>query len=147
MKPSELFGYFEGKWNITRNITSLKPEENMNIKGIAEFSYQPKNILKYYEECEVLFNDTNNSLASSKVYYYEYDSGKDICTKYFEDYRMFYELNMKENLITGVHLCGNDIYNSSYQILSDDKFSISYDVKGPQKKYLIETIYSSVQNG
>jgi len=43
---------------------------------------------------------------------------------------------------SGVHLCGEDRYDSRYEFRADDTFVVAHEVRGPHKRYTIETHYS-----
>jgi len=43
-------------------------------------------------------------------------------------------------------LCECDNYKATYEFLNQDCFTLSYDVRGPQKDYVIETKFTRIQN-
>jgi len=43
---------------------------------------------------------------------------------------------------SGVHICGEDRYDSRYEFRPDGSFVIEHAVRGPRKRYAINTNYS-----
>ena len=71
-----------------------------------------------------------------------YDASRDKITKYFEDGRLFYDLQFveqSESSALGDHLCEADRYKAFYHFISTDNFVLKYDILGPEKDYTIRT--------
>lgn len=50
------------------------------------------------------------------------------------------------NVLHGRHKCGSDVYQATYKINKEDKFSLKYGIVGPQKWYVIETEFTKINN-
>lgn len=154
---SRLFNLITGSWKISRQIHGIGL-----LNGDAIFSLNPNNSeeLFYSEKGIFKFNDAK-SLAATRKYVYRH-SGDDILV-YFDDklqstddYRYFHRLNINSTDLSheehdafelkDVHLCGEDTYNVMYKFNFEkqDEFLIEYNVKGPNKDYLSETIFKKI---
>jgi len=137
----ELFKYFIGSWDINRIVGSVG-----TAQGIAKFILKENNSILFREDVKVNYNHSSKSESAYKEYIYDYNEDNQKLTKKFMDDRLFYELvpDFSKSLAYGDHLCECDFYKATYIFLNEDNFVLSYDVKGPQKDYVIETKFKRI---
>ena len=117
------------------------------FKGRALFAPNEEEGALYYRE-EGELQIPNHIFRSYRNYIYKFKSGKKV-EVYFDEKppRFFYHIKWEEggDFTTGKctsHKCSQDIYQPSYQILSEDLFFITYEVSSPKKSYKIQTRFS-----
>jgi hypothetical protein len=137
-----LFNSFAGVWNIKRTLG------NYGIaKGIATFTLKDSNSLLYREDLNVKFF-TSPVTKAYKEYIYNYNEDNNKIIKHFADNKVFYELNFISDKFykayAGPYICGKDTYKATYNFLKNDNFTLSYEVKGLHKDYIIETEFTKL---
>jgi len=144
MKSSkEIFKYFVGSWDINRIVGHIGIAQ-----GVAKFVLKDSHNILYREDLNVLYNNSTKPESAYKEYIYIYNQDTQKIMKKFTDNRLFYELTHDFNgrKAYGEHLCECDNYKATYEFLNQDCFTLSYDVRGPQKDYVIETKFTRIQN-
>ena len=128
-----------GEWEIVRRIPGTA-----RLRGAAVFSSIGENRLAYKETGRLVLNNGQTTNAEREYIFTSAPGGFDV---FFNDRpeRLFHEARIKEHkhklVATGEHLCINDKYRARYQWYSNNKFSVSYRVKGPKKDYCMVTMY------
>jgi hypothetical protein len=148
----ELINYFEGDWSFTREIKTNKDKLFAIAKGRVSFSKDSKpDSLFYSEEGEL---DLKQSKTKNLFYKnYTFSFFKDHIRVYFSGganaEQLYQQYSYKENKIIPVaeHTCNRDIYNSEYQIKGENQFEQVTKISGPQKDFLIKTIFNRVNKG
>lgn len=138
----ELFKYFIGSWDINRIVGPLG-----FAQGVAKFVPKDPNNILFREDLKVIYNHTSKPESAYKEYLYMYDQENEKIMKKFVDDRLFYELepDFNNRKAYGEHLCDCDNYKATYTFLDEDSFILSYEVRGPQKDYVIETKYERIK--
>lgn len=132
---------FNGSYDIARKISTPDPSNSFTGLGSAAFSHKSDNIILYQEEV-TLYDSMDKEISNmKKSYFYQYDTGTHKIQKLFADGNLFHELILKEGSFYGEHLCNLDLYTARYS-LNNDHLSVTYNVLGPKKNYVISTIYS-----
>ncbi|TDG95575.1 DUF6314 family protein [Cardinium endosymbiont of Culicoides punctatus] len=138
----KIFHFIPGIWRISRKIESKTPYQNYEIDGYGSFtlSTDHTNMLLYKEKV-VIYNPGKNIFnRGNQEYKYVYNVTTSSIYKYFKDGRLFYELMILDNTVTGSHVCIQDEYISNYTF-GNNQFTLIYDVNGPLKSYKIITNY------
>ncbi|MGV2433082.1 MAG UNVERIFIED_CONTAM: DUF6314 family protein [Rickettsiaceae bacterium] len=135
-KSEQVFELIKGLWRINRRIIHKTPIESYMGRGIAAFSLSGNDLLLYHEKINLVNLQTQLEASGHQKYKYRHDLSKDKIVKYFDDEKLFYELHLKSNTAYGEHLCSQDNYKANYLFDSQDRFSLYYEVKGPNKDYL-----------
>lgn len=131
---------FSGSYDIARKIIAPDPSNSFSACGKAVFSHKSDNMILYQEEV-VLYDSMNKEISNmKKSYFYQYDVETSRIQKLFADETLFYELNFQEGYFLGQHLCNLDQYTAKY-LLNNEHLSITYNVLGPKKNYVISTNY------
>lgn len=130
-----IFNFFVGNWQTKRNIKSQ--DDSIIVCGIATFKPIEPNLLLYSEELVMPYG------LGRQKYQYRYDPKSDSISKYFDDDRLFYTLEIQDNKAKGNHICGKDEYIADYTF-DDNSFTLIYDINGPFKNHKIISTYSRV---
>jgi hypothetical protein len=59
----------------------------------------------------------------------------------FDDGRPFHGLDLRTGRAEAEHLCGPDTYRGVYEIVGDDRFTVTWTVTGPGRADTIATVY------
>lgn len=142
--PQTFFYSLSDVWKITRNVICQTPHDNLRAEGYGAFilSNDNPNLLLYSEKVNIYTHDKINT--GTQKYQYKYDPITSSVSKYFNDGRFFYKLNvLDKSKISGQHLCNQDTYTAQY-VFKEDQFTLTYCVNGPSKFYEITTEYIKV---
>lgn len=136
---SHLFQHLPGCWNFQRVISGAG-----TVRGTAVFKKAADASVLAYRE-EGVFTSLNNLVNNVyKNYIYRYQDKK--ISVFFEDDKPFHTLEFSGTdfplRAQANHLCKCDSYTAVYTFYSEHRFSLHYSVKGPQKDYTIETIFT-----
>jgi hypothetical protein len=149
LNTSKIFKNLQGNWKIWRTIPN-----HGEMEGIVFFKNidAETNALHYCEE-GVFTTVSGESLNTNREYVYRYED--DEISTYFVDKnaaddkpktdRLFHTLIFSASSTTvkatAEHLCERDKYVAIYDFYNDDEFKITYQVKGPAKDYVSNTIF------
>ena len=150
---SRIYNLLTGSWKITRQIYGVGL-----LYGEALFEINPNNAAElFYSEKGIFQFNGGKSLTATRKYVYRHINDDiyvyfDEERSFLDDYRLFHRFNMNDLNVNeeqntfkfkDVHLCGEDTYNVMYKfnLEKHDEFLIEYNVKGPNKDYLSETIF------
>ena len=141
----QVFDFLPGRWKIARSVASQVLCENIKADGDAAFivSKDNPNLILYSEKVTIYNSALNTSLIAMQKYKYKHDIATSSISKYFNDGKFFYKLNISDHKIGGEHLCIQDKYTSNY-VFGDGQFTITYSVEGPSKCYEIITEYTKI---
>ncbi len=134
-------GVFEGllgEWGLEREIPGRG-----RMKGRARFALLDGETALYEESGELCL-EGGQTLHSRQSYVYEKrDDGFAVL---FADTRelfhvMRFAASGNDLVAEASHLCLNDLYLSGYTVRADGSFEVWHQVHGPQKDYVIRTLY------
>lgn len=142
----DLINYFDGDWSFTREIKTAKDKLFAMAKGNATFTKDPNVDSLFYSE------DGELDLKQSKK---KNDFYKSYLFSFFEDHikvffsgganseQLYQEYKYKANRITPIsgHACNRDFYNTEYLIIDHNQFKQVTKISGPQKDFLITTVF------
>jgi hypothetical protein len=139
-----LFHSLIGIWDIKRTLGNYG-----TAKGIATFTLKNSNSILYREDLNLKFFKFS-AVKAYKEYIYNYNEDNNKIIKHFTDNKVFYELNFIADKFykayAGSYICGKDTYKATYNFLKNDKFVLSYEVKGLNKDYIIETEFTKLED-
>jgi len=134
-------GVFEGllgEWSLEREISGRGC-----MKGFARFT-RLDGETALYEESGELCLEGGQTLHSRQSYVYEKrDDG--FAVRFADTRELFHVMRFVtsgDDLVGEArHVCVNDLYLSGYMVRSDGSFEVRHEVRGPQKDYVIRTVY------
>jgi hypothetical protein len=135
---------------VTQNGNSTTNTTNTN----TEVQHQQ---LLYREEGNVIFGKVSansTSISFYREYLYTFISPTSADVSFWrpnneeEHMKFFHNLQVSEEGVgaTSEHLCIDDLYRATIQILSDCNFNATWVVDGPNKKYTIKTEFTRKLN-
>lgn len=142
----KIFDLLKGQWTIYRTMTAVTGASLGKCKGIVSFvSDKEKRILYYKEKGEL--QTFNKKFRFFKNYIYKFNSNGTDLEVYFDEtpLRFFHSIKWKKpqgGIILGqgsTHKCAQDIYQLSYQLLSEHLFFVNCKVSGPKKNYILHS--------
>ena len=127
-----------GEWSLERQIPGRG-----SMKGRARFTLLDAGSALYEESGELCL-EGGQTLHSRQSYVYE--KRQDGFAVRFADTReLFHVMRFVasgDDLVAEArHLCVNDLYVSGYMVRSDGSFEVRHEIRGPQKDYVIRTVY------
>jgi len=158
MEVYEIFKELQGTWLFQRTLKSRNVDILLGtVHGIAAFTSSfAKDTLLYKEEGEFTIS-IGEKFKAYREYFYIYNQLTDKIQKNFSvngnNTGLFYFLSFQQPMTqknlaaTGEHLCRQDLYEAAYQFFKTEgvegfnKFTLAYRVKGPNKNYVMETIF------
>ncbi len=135
----KVFQNLKGNWLLQR----ANNNKQIAIASAAFISaVDNHNTLFYREEGAMLQEQTNFYRE------YEYQLDANVIKVFFvnQENKFFHTLDFSLNknglmVANAVHHCASDIYRINYTIYSPDELTITYEVLGPEKKYMLSTNY------
>jgi Family of unknown function (DUF6314) len=134
-------GVFErllGEWGFEREIPG-----RARMKGQARFTLLDEETALYEESGELRL-EGGQRLQGRKSYVYEKrDDG--FAVRFADTRKLFHAVRFMmsgDDLVAEAsHVCLNDLYVSAYTVRPDGSFEVRHEVRGPQKDYVIQTLY------
>ena len=65
---------------------------------------------------------------------------------FFADGRPFHTLDLRAGRWTAVHPCAADHYEGTFTVVSPDEWHLRWDVRGPAKDQLLDSVYTRVRD-
>ena len=145
----DLISYFEGDWSFTREIKTEGDKLFARAKGNASFAKDTIVDSLFYSEGGEL--DLRQSRTKNEFY-------KNYLFSFFDDYirvyfsgganseQLYQEYKYADNKIIPIaeHACNKDFYNSEYFIADQNQYKQVTKISGPQKNFLITTVFNRV---
>lgn len=142
MPVSDLFGFLEGKWLLSRTINDLRqnmPGVMSGRVGITRRADGDGNrSLSYREEGELLFGDYRETVH--RAYDFSFPEAHRALV-HFSDGRIFHELDLSSGFCEVEHLCGEDTYCGRFRVVAGDVWLSNWDISGPSKKLILDNRY------
>jgi hypothetical protein len=148
----ELINYFEGNWSFTREIKTNKDKLFAIAEGRVSFSKDSKPDCLFYSEdgkLDLKESRTNNLFYKNYIFHFFKDHISVYLSGGAKAEQLYQEYSYKENKLIPIaeHACNRDLYNSEYQIKDEDQFTLVTKIGGPQKDFLIKTIFNRIKTG
>lgn len=138
--PGAILGRLAGRWEIDREI-----EPGGSLKGLAVFEPEGEGGLDYREQGELRLSSGVTAAATRRYLYRARPAGFAVLFAERPP-RLFHEVVLAADRLARLcgrarHLCGADLYLTSYLFLPDGRFVIRHRVRGPRKAYCMTTWY------
>ncbi|MFQ1700632.1 DUF6314 family protein [Loktanella agnita] len=123
---------FEGRWQITREITDRQAGQSGRLAGVATLTQQGVDRLLYAETGTLTLGDGAPMVATRR---YQWHFRSDSVEVTFEDGAPFHSF-APAGYVTGTeHLCGEDTYRVRYDFIPWPRWRSVWIVTGPRKDY------------
>ncbi len=128
-----------GAWTLDRSV-----DNGASNTGIAVFTRQDERRLAYHEQGRFRLPTGQVIDAERRYIFEETDNGFAVLFAETPP-RLFHRVSLERlgaNVVgDGMHLCGDDHYDSRYEFRADGSFLIRHTVCGPRKNYVMESTY------
>ena len=136
-QPAELAGWLRGEWSITRVINGGAGR----FDGRARFTPDP------HEPAALVWQERGrlrlgrHAGPAERTLRIEPAAPAGTWLLRFADGRLFHALELTGGRCEATHLCGADVYRGAYLIEGEDRFTVTWRVRGPRKDDVIESAY------
>jgi hypothetical protein len=139
----DLFDFFSGNWSFIRVITQQLNNDDV-IKGDLSFTELGHN----RKLCSESGYWEGKNINSCKNYVFIFENNN---IQIYSDNQLLHSLCFINDdnghfAATHTHKCGNDHYKCTYKILSESLYQVEYEVKGPNKDYVMKTVYNMLNS-
>lgn len=140
----QLYDYFVGQWSISRLIQDTLEDQSGNMEGIVTFHPLSQTLLHYEEKGQFRLNDQSFDVFR----HYGYEFFEFHLAIYFvrnlEERRFdpFCQLTFDENGWAKTHHpCRDDLYQGTFELISENQFKTTWLVNGPEKQTCLSTMH------
>ena len=138
----KLFNQLPGQWILERDIQNS--DGNGVFNGICTFTTMDDGRLLCKETGTLTFNGHQTDASRSYIYAYQDDG---IIILYNDPHRkdevlhqLAFEMHDNNYVAKHCHVCGNDTYDLTFTMQSDNSIEMKYVVKGPHKDYAMRSL-------
>jgi len=137
---SDLLRSLAGSWSLHRLV-----DNGASMSGTATIAGCADRQFEYHERGQLRLADGREIEGERRYIFEECDGGFSVLFAENPP-RLFHRIVLNRtgsSLIGGgMHICGEDRYDSRYEFRADGSFTIEHAVRGPRKRYAIETRYA-----
>ena len=138
-----LRAYLLGSWSVERTLRDRSSGTRGTFTGVARFSPADDDGLDFHEEGTVRWPTPDGGAftgPASRNYILQPADSPDAMDMTFPDGRPFHRMSFRETASQDNHWCDPDTYRVTYALRGPDEFSYSWDVQGPRKDLLLESV-------
>jgi hypothetical protein len=128
-----LSDFLPGAWSVDRVIN----DGDGDFVGTAAFEPAADGVLHWHELGRLRLNGYDGE--AHRTYLLVPD--RDAWAVQFDDGRPFHPLDLAGGRGEALHLCGPDTYRGVYEIVGDDRFTVTWTVTGPGRADVIASDY------
>ncbi|MGO1118095.1 DUF6314 family protein [Rhodovibrionaceae bacterium A322] len=136
--------YLAGDWRFTRQVEDDLHGASGHIIGQALWRREQEGLA--YSEQGVFQRPGQGDLPCSQSYLYHLP-GPAVAEVCFPDGRYFHDLDLRSGSWRAEHLCVEDFYSGSFQVLSADSWRMVWQIKGPRKDARLTTLFTRQRQG
>jgi hypothetical protein len=149
MMAIELINYFKGGWTFAREIKTDNVKLFALAKGNASFTKDSNVHSLFYTEdgeLDLTLSKTKNVFYKNYLFSFFEDHIKVFFSGGTNSEQLYQEYKYTDNQIMPIaeHACNRDFYNSEYVIIDHNQFKQVTKISGPQKDFLITTVFSRI---
>ena len=139
-----LRAYLLGSWSVERTLWDRSSGTRGTFAGVARFSpTDDDGGLDFHEEGTVRWPTPDGGAftgPAGRNYILQPADSPDAMDMTFPDGRPFHRMSFRETASQDNHWCDPDTYRVTYALRGPDEFSYSWDVQGPRKDLLLESV-------
>ncbi|WP_457965795.1 DUF6314 family protein [Arthrobacter sp. D1-29] len=124
-----------GRWTIERQLLDRATGTHGTFSGVVRFSVTDDGGLAYQEEGTMRWPSFTG--PATREYLLKPAGGPDALDVLFADGRPFHRMSFSPEANLDRHWCDPDTYRVAYAMEGPDRFSYTWDVKGPNKDLLL----------
>jgi hypothetical protein len=141
----DLRAYLQGSWSVERALLDRATGTRGTFSGVVRFTPETgtDGDLLFREEGTVVWNTASGTpftSPASREYLLRPSGSPDTMEMFFPDGRPFHRMGFGPDSGQAQHWCDPDSYRVSYTLLGPDEFRYRWDVTGPAKNQLLESV-------
>jgi len=139
----DLRAYLRGSWSVDRTLLDRSNGTRGTFTGVVRFTDHDDGALNWREEGTVRLASLSGAPFSgpaSREYVLRPADTPDVLDVYFPDGRPFHRMGFAGQANQDVHWCDPDTYRVTYTVLGPDEYGYRWDVTGPAKDQLLESV-------
>ena len=139
----DLRAYLRGSWSVDRTLLDRSTGTSGTFTGVVRFTANDDGGLLWREEGTVRWAPVNGAPftgPASREYLLQPADTPDVLDVYFPDGRPFHRMGFAGQANQDVHWCDPDTYRVMYSFLGPDDCGYRWDVTGPAKDQLLESV-------
>ena len=143
----DLRAYLRGSWSVDRALLDRSTGTRGTFTGVVRFSDHDDGGLYWREEGTVRWTSSSGAPftgPASREYLLRPADAPDVMDVYFPDGRPFHRMGFAGQANQDVHWCDPDTYRVTYTVLGPDEYGYRWDVTGPAKDQLLESVLRRV---
>jgi hypothetical protein len=136
-------GACEGRWSVERTLFDRAAGTRGTFTGVVIFSETDDGGLRFHEEGTVRWPASGGGTFTGpamREYLLRPTDSSDALDMTFPDGRPFHRMSFSADSSQDQHWCDPDTYRVSYKLHSQDEFSYVWEVTGPRKDLLLESV-------
>ncbi|MFF2246437.1 DUF6314 family protein [Arthrobacter sp. NPDC058130] len=146
----DLRAYLRGSWSVDRTLLDRSTGTSGTFTGVVRFTDLDDGGLMWREEGTVRWTSFSGAPftgPASREYLLRTADTPDTLDVYFPDGRPFHRMGFAGQANRDVHWCDPDTYRVRYQVLGPDECGYRWDVTGPAKDQLLESVLHRLKAG
>ncbi|MBT2547587.1 hypothetical protein J7I85_04525 [Arthrobacter sp. ISL-65] len=132
-----------GRWSVERTMLDRAAGTRGTFTGVVIFSPDGDGGLRFHEEGTVVWPAADADTFSgpaTRDYLLRPADTPDAMDMLFPDGRPFHRMSFSPEASQDRHWCDPDTYRVTYLVHGEDEFSYVWDVTGPRKDLLLESV-------
>ena len=147
----DLRAYLLGSWSVDRTLWDRTSGARGTFIGVARFSpTDDAGGLAFHEEGTVRLPTPDGGTftgPATRDYRLQPADSPDAMDMTFPDGRPFHRMSFQDAASQDDHWCDPDTYRVTYTLRGPDEFGYSWDVQGPRKDQLLESVLRRLESG
>ena len=139
----DLRAYLLGSWLVDRTLWDRSADTRGTFTGVAAFTETDDGALRFREEGTVHWAAPGGEPftgPAQREYVLRPSDRPDTLEVFFPDGRPFHRMSFLPADDSELHWCDPDSYRVKYSLVSRDEYRYSWDVSGPAKNLLLESV-------
>jgi hypothetical protein len=143
----DLRAYLQGSWSVERTLLDRSTGTRGTFTGVVRFSPatgpDDDGGLHFREEGTVAWTTSSGApftAPASREYLLRPSGTSDTMDMFFPDGRPFHRMGFGTDSNHAQHWCDPDDYRVDYTLIGPDEFRYRWDVTGPAKDQLLESV-------
>lgn len=133
-----------GRWSVQRTLVDRAAGTRGTFAGVVTFSETDDDgALRFHEEGTVRWPAAEGGTftgPATRDYVLRPTDSPDAMDMEFPDGRPFHRMSFTADASQDRHWCDPDTYRVTYSLTGPDQFSYAWDVTGPRKDLLLESV-------
>jgi hypothetical protein len=139
----DLRAYLRGSWSVERTLLERSTGTRGTFTGVVRFTEHDGGGLAWREEGTVRWTAADGApftAPATREYLLRAADSPAVLDVFFPDGRPFHRMGFAGRANRDMHWCDPDTYRVTYTVLGPDAFGYRWDVTGPAKDQLLESV-------